>query len=287
LADELRLSIGGCAANAAIDLSRLGVKVGVAGCVGNDAFGRFVLDTLREAGVGVDAIRTANERGTSGTLIINVVGEDRRFVHSIGANALLRAADIPLASLRPGGVLYLGGYLLLPGIDADELGKVFRQARVSGVTTVLDVVFPGPGDHAAKLRPVLPHTDVFLPNCDEARALTGHADPIRQAECFRDWGARTVVITCGGHGTYLLSDRLRLRADVYQVPYVGGTGAGDAFDAGYIAGLLAGEDARRCLEWGSALGASCVRAVGATEAVFDRRQAESFMREHRLHIESF
>jgi sugar/nucleoside kinase (ribokinase family) len=68
---------------------------------------------------------------------------------------------------------------------------------------------------------------------------------------------------------------------------VGGTGAGDAFDAGYIAGLLAGEDPYGCLRWGSALGASCVRAIGATESVFTRTEAETFMRKQHLEITPF
>jgi len=90
------------------------------------------------------------------------------------------------------------------------------------------------------------------------------------------------VITCGGRGTVLLNDSLRVEAETYPVNYVGATGAGDAFDAGYIAGMLQGGDPLRCLEWGSALGASCVRSIGATESVFDRQQAEDFMRTHRL-----
>jgi sugar/nucleoside kinase (ribokinase family) len=285
LVNELPLALGGCAANAAIDLARLGVAVSVVGCVGRDAFGRFIVETLSAAGVATGGIRTTSEAATSGTLIINVAGQDRRFIHNIGANARLRAADIPFEQVRGAKAFYVGGYLLLPALDPQELGELFRRAQAAGVITVLDVVLPGAGDHLSKLTPVLPHTDVFLPNGDEARAITGLDDPLRQAEAFLNAGARTVVITHGGEGTYLVNDRMRLRAGTYPVEFAGGTGAGDAFDAGYIAGLLAGEGPQRCLEWGSALGASCVRAVGATEAVFTRAEAEAFMRAHRLKIE--
>ena len=58
---------------------------------------------------------------------------------------------------------------------------------------------------------------------------------------------------------------------------MGGTGAGDAFDAGYILGLAGGDEPRRCLEWGSALGASCVRSISATASVFTRAEAEAFI----------
>ena len=282
LTDHLSLTIGGCASNAAIDLARLGVSVGVVGCVGDDPFGRFIIETLDRSGVDTQSIRSLPDVGTSGTLIVNVKREDRRFVHTIGANGRISAADVPIERLRQAKVLYVGGYLLMPSLEAQPLAELFRQARADGVVTLLDVVVPGPGDYWHHLEPLLPETDVFLPNNDEGAILAGHDDPRRQAERFHAAGAKTVVITCGGRGTVLLTDGLRLEAETYPTNYVGATGAGDAFDAGYIAGLLAGGDPRRCLEWGSALGASCVRSISATESVFNRNEAEAFMRQHRL-----
>ena len=287
LSDHLSLSIGGCASNAAVDLARVGVKVGVVGSVGHDVFGRFVIETLSSAGVETSTVRQLTGVETSGTLIVNVRGQDRRFVHTLGANARFTAGDIPLERVRKAKILYVGGYLLMPAIVPEELAEVFRQARRWGVTTVLDVVLPGPGQHWEKLAPVLGETDVFLPNNDEARAITGLDDPVQQAERFRAAGARTVVITCGGEGTVVVAEKMRLRAGVFPVNYVGGTGAGDAFDAGYIAGLLAGCDLRGCLAWASALGASCVRAIGATESVFTRSELEAFLTKNALAVESF
>jgi sugar/nucleoside kinase (ribokinase family) len=133
----------------------------------------------------------------------------------------------------------------------------------------------------------LPETDVFLPNDDEAALITGIEDPLEQAERFREAGAKTVVITRGDKGSLLVTDGLRLRGGTYPVQFVGGTGSGDAFDAGFIAGLLAGEDPCGCLRWGSALGASCVRSIGATESIFSRAEAEAFMKQHELEIEAF
>ena len=110
---------------------------------------------------------------------------------------------------------------------------------------------------------------------------------MQQARVFRDAGAKSVVITRGEKGSLLVGDGLRLRAGVYPSEFVGGAGSGDAFDAGYIAGLLAGEDPAGCLRWGSALGASCVRSIGATESVFNDEEARAFMKEHTLEIEAF
>ena len=287
LCDHLPLSIGGCASNAAFDLARLGVNVGLVGCVGRDPFGRFILDALESAGIDCRDVRQLDGVETSGTLIINVHGQDRRFIHSQGANAHLRAQDIPRERIHGLKVLYVGGYLLMPSLVPEELAQLFRDARAHGVTTVLDIVLPGPGEQWSKLAPVLAETDVFLPNNDEAAVITGLDDPLQQAERFRQAGAGTVVITCGGQGSVLVSRDLRLRASAHQVDYRGGTGSGDAFDAGFIRGLLNGEDPAGCLRWGSAVGASCVRSVSATDSVFTRAQAEEFMREQPLRIERF
>jgi sugar/nucleoside kinase (ribokinase family) len=287
VSERLPLSIGGCASNVAVDLARLGVRVGVVGCVGRDYFGRFVLDSLATANVDTLDIHQLDDAETSGTLIINVVGQDRRFIHSVGANGKLTVDHISMDRVRAAKVFYVGGYLLMPGLDPHRLADMFRDARAAGVKTVLDVVLPGPGEHWDRLAPVLAETDVFLPNTDEAAVITGVADPVQQAEKFLNAGARTVVITCGSEGSVLLSDNLRLRAGIYSVDYRGGTGSGDAFDAGYIVGLLNGEDAAGCLRWGAAVGASCVRSVSATDGVFTRAEAETFLRAQKLVIETF
>jgi len=261
--------------------------VGVIGCVGQEAFGGFIVDTLSKAGIDVTGIRHLPDAETSGTLIINVKGEDRRFIHTPGANARLQVADIPLARVKQAKVLYVGGYLLMPALEGESLVSLFRQARAAGVKTVLDIVMPGPGNHWPKIEALLAETDVFLPNTDEAAILTGEPDPVKQAERFAAAGAGAVVITCGGEGSIVVSGKERLRANTYPVEYHGGTGAGDAFDAGFITGLLLGEDLQGCVRWGSAVGASCVRSISATDSVFDRDEAEAFMRQHALKIERF
>jgi sugar/nucleoside kinase (ribokinase family) len=219
---------------------------------------------------------------------LNVKGEDRRFIHCAGANAVMKADDIPLDRVRQCKVFYVGGYLLMPELEKPgALVKLFREARKAGATTMLDVVVPGPGDHWPKFEEVLAETDVFLPNNDEAALITGLTDPVAQAERFRSAGVGTVVITQGDRGTLLVEHSRRLRSGIYPTTFVGGTGAGDAFDAGFIAGVLAGEDSVGCLRWGSALGASCVRSVSATESVFNRVEAIEFMRSHELRVEEF
>ncbi len=285
MAADLVLNIGGCASNAAMVLAKLGVRASICGRVGNDVFGRFVADTLAQAGVDVTGLALDPNRATSQTLIVNVKGQDRRFIHSFGANAGLTATDLdPLLARNP-RVVYVGGYLILPGLNALALADRFRTIRANGGITVLDVCTPGPADYLEHLRPILSETDVFLPNTDEAALILGETDPVRQARVFHAMGARRVVITCGSKGAVVISDGLKARLGTYPIEFVDGTGGGDAFDAGYIAGLLDGLDEVACLKLASAVGASCVRAVGTTAGLFTRPEADAFIARHPLSIE--
>ncbi len=285
MADRLLLTIGGCAANVAVDLVKLGVSAAVVGCVGDDVFGRVVADMLRQQRVDVSALRVRSDVETSQTLIVNVAGEDRRFIHTFGANGVFRAADIPLERVATCRVLYLGGYLLMGSVHADELIPVFAAARRAGAKTVLDVVTPGPADYLHRLETLLPHVDVFLPNDREAALILGETDALRQAERFHELGAQTVVVTQGDRGSVLVGRNARMRAETYRVPFVDGTGGGDAFAAGYIDGILRGLDEEGCLRVGSAVGASSVRAIGTTTGVFARPELEAFLGANSLQIE--
>jgi sugar/nucleoside kinase (ribokinase family) len=284
MAEHMLLTIGGCAANAAVDLSKMGIRAAVAGRVGGDAFGKVVADQLKGHGVDVTRIKTSPECDTSQTLIINVKGHDRRFIHTFGANAQFTAADLPVELLPHIKVLYLGGYLLMPNVRQEELVPIFARARQQRVKTVLDVALPGPGEYLSRLEQLLPHVDVFLPNSDEARIISGETDPFRQAEFFQRRGVHTAVVTMGAEGAVLVRDGMHMKVGVFSVPYVDGSGGGDAFDAGFIYGLLRGLDAEGCLQVASALGASCVRAIGTTPGVFTRDECEAFLGEHSLAV---
>jgi sugar/nucleoside kinase (ribokinase family) len=285
--DELVLNIGGGAANTAVDLARLGITATIRARVGDDIFGRFATETLRAHNVDTSALKIDPELATSQTLIVNVRGQDRRFIHCVGANTGFVAADLDAVLEYSPRVLHIGYFLILPRLDAGELAERFARARQIGTITVLDVATPGPGNYLEPLKVVLPHTDVFVPNADEAELILGETDPIRQAHLFHDMGARHVVITRGEHGVVSVSDDLRVKLGTYPVSFVDGSGGGDAFNAGYIVGLLEGRSELECLKLASAVGASCVRSVGTTAGVFTRAEAEDFMRTHKISDEAF
>jgi sugar/nucleoside kinase (ribokinase family) len=283
--EDMILSIGGGASNVAVDLRKMNCSVAISAAVGDDAFGRIVRDMLAEQGVDVSHLRVLPKRPTSQTLIVNVRGQDRRFIHLIGAYGDYRAEDIPLDAARRAKVLYVGYFLLMPALTAEGLIPVFDEVRQAGGKVVVDIAIGGPGDHAAKLERLLPHVDVFTPNQDEAAVILGERDPLKQAEVFHRMGAATVIITMGQSGSVLVSKDLKLKAGSYAVEFVDGSGGGDAFCAGYIYGLIKRLPTEECLKIASALGASCVRAIGTTPGVFTEAECLEFIRHRDLPLE--
>jgi sugar/nucleoside kinase (ribokinase family) len=136
----------------------------------------------------------------------------------------------------------------------------------------------------ALLTPILPHTDFFMPNDEEAHALTGEGKPRDQAERFLDEGCKTVVITQGRHGTLLMNDSTVYQAGVFPIDFVDGSGSGDAFAAGFIAGLVEKRETADILRFASAIGASACTKLGCTTGVFTRPEADAFLRDHPLTI---
>ncbi|WP_240907042.1 carbohydrate kinase family protein [Paludisphaera rhizosphaerae] len=283
--EQLYLATGGGVSNTSMALGRLGVPVSASARIGDDAFGRFIVETLQSGGVGTEYIQVDPERETSQTLIVNVQGEDRRFIHTLGANRGYEAADMDEALSVPPKVLHIGYFLILPKLDGAELAKRLARVQQAGGHTILDVVTPGEGDYITPLREVLPYTDVFVPNTDEAALILGEHDPIRQARAFRDMGARRVVVTMGDRGLVSLSDDNEVRMGTFPVTFVDGTGGGDSFNAGYIVGLLEGRNEIDCLTLASAVGASCVREVGATTGVFRRGEVDEFLARHEIPVD--
>jgi sugar/nucleoside kinase (ribokinase family) len=287
--ERVEFTIGGCASNVAVDMARLGLRVGVSGRVGDDVFGREVRDRLLAADVDCSGLVMSQTAPTSSTFVLNVTGEDRRFIHCVGANAEYDGSQLTHDDIAVAKVLYVGGFGLLEGLSPEKVIRMFRMAREAKVTTVLDVVMPESGDHLLGwIREVLPWTDYFFPNSDEStQLLNGISDVVTQTQRFREFGAGTVAITCGSRGAVLNSSTQRLRSGVYPVEPVDATGTGDAFVAGFISGLLSGVDLGKCLELGTAMGASCVRCMGATTGVFNSYELQQFVSAHPLSVESW
>jgi sugar/nucleoside kinase (ribokinase family) len=284
LTPGMTLTIGGCAANVAVDMATLGLSVRLSGCVGDDLFGRAVSEMLSRSAVDCTGLTVCPGTPTSATFVLNVRGEDRRFIHCIGSNALYDGTQVTDADLAASRVLYVGGYLLLPGLTPQKVAALFQRARAASVTTVLNVVLPERGELWDAVAKVLPWTDVFFPNSDEAARITGTRDGREQAARFRNAGCKTVVITRGADGALCESEQGVWDAAAHAVPAVDATGTGDAFVSGYVLGLLQQRDPATCLRYGSAMGARCVQSLGATTGAMTASQLMEFVERHPLEV---
>ena len=279
--DDFLMGAGGCAANVAVVLSKLGVGSRVVGKVGRDSFGDFVTSSLAGSGIDVSFIGRSETMGTAKTVIVPVVGEDRRYIHTLGANADLTGQDFIPGAMSGVDVVYLGGYLVLPGLNPKAVVELFEAAHRAGAKTLLDVVLPGDTKATMDdLRPILPSVDFFLPNDDEARQLTGEQDPERQAAVLKEAGVETAIITMGSEGLLVrtATDTRHLAAP--RVDFVEGSGAGDAFAAGLIVGILEGWPLERSLRFASEVGALACTALGCSAGIPDRQQALRQMATH-------
>lgn len=273
---DFLFSAGGGASNTAFALRRQGLDVSVVGCVGDDLFGDAVERELDRQGIDTSGVRRVPGVGTSKTVIVPVEGEDRRYIHTFGANRELRASDLESAAFAGADALHIGGFLLLPGLDAPSLAGRLAAARGHGLRVVLDVTVPGDAPVSlGDVAPVLPHLDWFVANEDEARVLTREHEPERQAVAVADAGARAVAVTLGARGAFVLDDGERFAVPAPDVEVIEPSGAGDAFAAGLIASLLDGLDAHTCVERACALGASACTALGCHDGVLTRAELDA------------
>ena len=284
--DTMPAKVGGCAANVAIDLAKQGITVDVAGCLGEDAAAREVLAGLQEHGVGCGRVVGIPGLPTSKTVVLLVAGQDRRYIHSFGANAGFTVGHVRRDWAAGLKVFYLGGLFLMPALQLDAVVELLRYCRRKGVTTVVDVVIPQGASLPTDLGALLSAMDYFLPNEDEARRLTGCASPRDALRTLLGLGAGTVVITRGERGAIAGRGGEFWESGTYRMPgTIDPSGCGDAFSAGVVAGIVRGLKLPAMLRLASVLGASAARAVGTTDGVFSAAEAKEFIRHHPLRIE--
>jgi len=254
---------GGAGANVAAHLARLGTTVVLAGCIGDDAAGRGLASDLAAAGVGL-RLRTVPGVATGTVVSLVEPSGQRSMLADRGANLELRPDDVP--AFRPGGHLHLSGYTLLDR-GPRGAGLAALQAAVSaGCTVSLDPASSGPlarygvdrwlSDTAA--------ATVLLPNADEARLLTGCADP---ADAARGLAQRheVVAVSLGAEGALWASGDVLVHRPAHDTVVVDTTGAGDAFAAGLLAAWLStpGLAPADALDAGLSRAALVVRRAGA------------------------
>jgi sugar/nucleoside kinase (ribokinase family) len=277
--DNIKTKAGGCAANVAIDLGKQNISVDLVGCLGRDAAGETLVKALQADGVNCDRLIYTSDYPTSETIILLVEGEDRRYIHTFGANQAFSVYHIDGDWLAGLDLFYLGGLFAMPDIQLDELLTLLQFCREHNVVTVVDVVLPAGFIYAPEVQKLLPYIDWFLPNDTEAAALTGRNDSWEAMQVLRRWGASGLVITLGERGALGVHGNECWHCGAYSGLAVDPSGAGDAFASGLITGIVQGWDFRRSLRYASALGASATQAIGTTDGVLNAAEAERLIGE--------
>ncbi|MFC9431893.1 carbohydrate kinase family protein [Streptomyces sp. NPDC056987] len=280
LVDTGLLTLGGSAAIMAAGAARLGLKVAFAGRVGDDEAGRFVTAALAARGVDTSAVRVDPALSTPLTVVVTRGDGDRTILTAPGTLAATRADDVPEALLGDSRHVHAASYFLLPRL-AEALPALFRTARERGATTSLDTNDDPAGKWdtggSGGLGAVLAVTDLLLPNAREARALAGLPEDTPLEEAARQLALRVplVAVKDGADGALVHDGRTAHRTRGIPAEPLDTVGAGDSFDAGFVAGLLAGRSAVDALELAAVCGALSTRAYGGTPAQPTRDEADA------------
>ncbi|MGW3582848.1 carbohydrate kinase family protein [Streptomyces rubiginosohelvolus] len=264
-------TVGGSAAIMACGAARLGLKVAFAGRVGDDDAGRYLRDALSGRGVDTRALLMDPDLPTPLTVVLTR-GEDRAVLTSPGTLAAVRGADVPDDLLSSARHVHSASYFLQPALAAD-LPALLQTARSHGATTSLDTQ-DDPSGRWAGLDAVLARTDILLPNAREARLLAG-AEASSTAEAARLLAARgpLVAVKNGAEGALCHDRRTLIAAPGLTVGVKDTVGAGDSFDAGFVAAVLDGLPTEEALAFAVACGALSTRAHGGTAAQPTRDEA--------------
>ncbi len=268
LVDEITLHSGGCAINTAIGLARLGVKAGVSCRVGQDGFGLFLKECLRQEKVDTTGLRMVPNEKTSATAVLVSPEGERSFLHFLGANRHYGLEDFDAFLLKSFQILHLAGILLTPAFDGEPAAFLLRKAKESGLLTSLDTAWDSTGRWFKAIKPLLPYTDFFLPSLEEARMLSGRQKPEEIATFFLEFGVQVVALKMGAAGSYYRSSSGEEGfVPILPVKVVDTTGAGDAFVAGFLTGYLLNWPLDRVLKLANAVGGLAVSKMGATTGI--------------------
>jgi 2-dehydro-3-deoxygluconokinase len=281
-ATSLALSIGGAESNVAIGLARLGIPSSWISVLGDDELGELILNRLRAEGVDTSAVRRISDRPTGLYLREEVAGRLRVYYYRSGsAAATLAPQAFEVSILSAAAFLHLTGITgALSPQCAEFLPWAVKSARDAGVRVSYDVNYRSrlwaPAAARAATEALLPFVDVLLVGHEEAHALWGW-ETDAALEQLSEAGPAEVVLKLGADGCTAVIDGERLTSAGFPARELDPIGAGDAFDAGYLAATLWGWAPEKRLRTANAMGAFCVQNLGDYEGLPSRRELDAFL----------
>ncbi|HEY6688885.1 MAG TPA: sugar kinase [Propionibacteriaceae bacterium] len=281
-ATSLSLSIGGAESNVAIGLARLGIPASWISVLGDDELGELVLHRLRAEGVDTSGVRRIADRPTGLYLREEVAGRLRVYYYRSGS----AAATLSPNAFDP-SILQGAAFLHLTGITgalsqecAEFLPWAATTARDAGVRVSYDVNFRSrlwePSAAQAATEALLPLIDVLFVGHDEANALWGW-ETDTALEQLSKIGPSEVMLKLGADGCAAMINGEQLTSPGFPARQLDPIGAGDAFDAGYLAATLWGWAPEKRLRAANAMGAFCVQNLGDYEGLPSRGELDGFL----------
>ena len=255
---DFKESGGGSAANTVVGLARLELRTGFIGTVASDREGKFLLEEFRKEGVDINGI-TVSKYGRSGTVMgyIDTKG-DRALYVDPGVNDQLDLNDIDLEYVSGTEFVHLSSFVAEKPFKAQKT----LISKLSGVRTCFDPGALYARKGLAALKPLIKRSYAVFPNENEVRLLTGQ-DYQEGAKKLIELGAELVAVKLGKRGCYVSDGKEKHLIEPYKVDAVDTTGAGDAFCAGFIYGLIKRKDLYECGRLGNFVASRCVLAMGA------------------------
>jgi sugar/nucleoside kinase (ribokinase family) len=252
--EELELVAGGCAANTAAVLAKLGIEARLAALIGKDSLGDAALADLKAAGVKFDSV--VREPGVSTSAVVVVVSGsgERSFLYRNGGNEQLANRHVPDTALQSARIVHVGGVMKLMNLD---LGELMARAKSFGCITSLDTDWDARGNWMRLLKPALPNVDYLLTNQEEAAMLSGREDPRDAAQALLGSVSQAVVVKQGEVGALLATSAGVTSFPAYRVQVRDTTCAGDAFVAGLLLGLEREWPLEKAMRLANAAGALC------------------------------
>jgi ribokinase len=266
---------GGKGANQAVAAAKLGAQVSMVGRVGEDDFGRALLENLSSVSINCDGVKKDPHSATGIALITVEDSGENNIVLATGANMKLTVDDLEDAAdtIARADIVLLQLESPLAAVEAG-----LKMAKKRGVITLLN---PAPAQSLPDS--LLRYVDILVPNETETGLLTGRpvGTPTQieeAAEQLRRIGVGTVILTLGERGAFLCSAGGNQMFPAYRVEPIDTTAAGDAFVGGFAVALAELRDLKVAITWGNAAGALAATKLGAQPSLPTRAEWEAFYR---------
>lgn len=261
LVDDYALELGGSCCIFACQAAKLGLRVGILGKVGDDGFGHLILRRLEECGVDIRHM-IVDPSVRTGLGIALCQGGDRAILTYMGSICSLGPADVTDTFLASSRHLHHGSFFLHTGLQL-HMPTIFRQAKALGLTTSLDTNWDPNEQWNSTLANLLPLADVFMPNEQEALRISRCSILEGAVEWLQVRGVGLITVKLGADGA-MMYDGQEMHEREVQPAEKGGddVGAGDSFDAGFLAGWLRGLPVDKCLDIACHCGRSVAGAIG-------------------------